>query len=263
MTDQSGDLLIERCDGDIVVVTLNRPRAKNTVSFAMWEAFGDLLTEIENGSPPRALVIAGAEGYFSSGGDVKTPPARGEGALNLAKRLEIGQRVITRLAALPVPVIAAVEGGAWGVAWGLALSCDVLIAGEGAQFGAPFLRMGLNPDGGVAWLLTRQLGRLRASEILYSDRVLKASEALEMGLVSRLVPDGQVIDAAMEFARNVGSGNRQATELTKRLLHASEQSPLAASHAIELAYCNHLQSGEELAQARAAFIARSEARKKG
>ena len=111
-----------------------------------------------------------------------------------------------------MPTIAAVEVGAWGVSWGLALACDVLIAGEGASFGAPFLKFGLAPDGGVAWFLTRQIGRRRASEIVYSGRAVPAAEALELGLVSKLVPDDAVIAAALDFARNIGSGNRHASE---------------------------------------------------
>lgn len=255
------DLLIERDADDIVVVTLNRPEAKNTVSFAMWEAFADLLSEIEAGTPPRALVIRGAGGYFSSGGDVKNPPARGEGALNLAARLELGQRVIRRLAALPVPTIAAVEGGAWGVSWGLALACDVLIAGESASFGAPFLKFGLAPDGGVSWFLTRQIGRRRASEIIYSGRAVPAAEALASGLVSKLVPDAAVVDEAMAFARSIGGGNRQAAELTKRLIHVGEDSPLETAHALELVFCHQLQAGDEARRAREQFIARAAARK--
>jgi enoyl-CoA hydratase/carnithine racemase len=257
------DLLVERTDDDIVIATLNRPKARNTVSFEMWEALGALLTEIEAGSPPRALIIQGAENYFSGGGDVKIPPARGKGALHLAKRLEIGQRVLARLAALPLPVIAAVEGGAYGVGWGIALTCDVLIAGQDASFSAAFLKMGLAPDGGTAWLLTRQLGRRRASEIIYSGRMVSAAEALELGLASKVVPDGQTLAAALEFARGMGGGNRQATELTKRQIQLSEEGSLAACHALELAYCHQLQSGEELARAREAFIARSAARKQG
>lgn len=259
--ESTADLLVERLDGDIVVVTLNRPQAKNTVSFGMWEAFARLLTEVEAGTPPRALVIRGAGGYFSSGGDVKNPPARGEGALNLAARLELGQRCIRRLAALPVPTIAAVEGGAWGVSWGLALACDVLIAGEGASFGAPFLKFGLAPDGGVAWFLTRQIGRRRASEIVYSGRPVPAAEAEALGLVSKLVPDAEVIDAALAFAQGIGGGNRHASELTKRLIHASDEGSLETTLGLELAYCHQLQSGDEARRAREGFIARSAARK--
>lgn len=263
MTEPTQDLIVRRGDDDIVIVTLNRPKARNTVSFAMWEAFAELLTELEGGSPARALVICGAENYFSSGGDVKVAPARDQGALARGKRLEMGQRVIRRLSELPVPTIAAVEGGAWGVSWGMALACDMLIAGEGAKFGAPFVNLGVVPDGGVAWYLTRQLGRRRAAEIILSCRTLDAAEALSLGLASKTVPDGTALDAALAFARSMGEGNREAVELTRRMIHQAESSDLASSHALELAYCHITQGGEELARAKAAFIARSEARKKG
>lgn len=255
------DLIVEQRDDGIVLVTLNRPKARNTVSFAMWERFGDALTQIENGTPPRALVLRGAENYFSSGGDVKTGPARGDGALRLAARLELGQRVIARLRNLPVPAIAAVEGGAFGVSWSLAMACDMIFAGESAKFGAPFLGFGLVPDGGAAWFLTHQLGRLRASEIIYSGRTLNAAEALSLGLVSRVLPDGQVVDEALRVAATIGDGNRHAVELTKRLIAVSETSDLAAAHALELVYCHTCQAGDEVKRAREAFIARSAARR--
>ncbi|MCB2047480.1 MAG: enoyl-CoA hydratase/isomerase family protein [Novosphingobium sp.] len=261
MSADQGDLLIERRDDGIVVATLNRPKARNTVSFDMWEAFGELLSELESDTPARALILQGAENYFSSGGDVKIPPARGEGALRLGKRLEIGQRALSRLQALPMPTIAAVETGAWGVAWGMTLCCDLVFAGESTQFGAPFVNLGIVPDGGIAWHLTQRLGRGRASDILLSCRVLGTGEAKELGLLTHVVPDGQALDAALAYAANLGEGNRQAVEITKRLIHEAEASSLDAALALELAYCHITQGGEELARARAAFLARSEARK--
>lgn len=260
MTD-TGDLIVERTDDNIVIATLNRPKARNTVSFPMWEAMARLVSELEDESPARALILQGAEGYFSSGGDVKIPPARGTGALARGKRLEIGQRMLNRIQALPMPVIAAVEGGAYGVGWGIALACDLLFAGAGTTFGAPFVKIGVVPDGGVAWMLTRELGRRKAAELLLSCRPIPAAEALDLGLVNAVVPDGQALPAALEFARSMGEGNVQAIELTKRMIHEAESSDRAASHALELAYCHITQGGEELASARAAFITRSQAKK--
>src|SRR5689334_18264656 len=108
-------LLVEAPETDIWRVTLNRPRSKNAVSFEMWAGFAALLDRLETDTPARALIIQGADNFFSIGGDVKVPPARGQGALAPAARLEQGQRIIARLRALPVPVIAAVEGGAYGI----------------------------------------------------------------------------------------------------------------------------------------------------
>ncbi|WBX82817.1 enoyl-CoA hydratase/isomerase family protein [Sphingosinicella microcystinivorans] len=256
------ELIFERRDDDVAVLTLNRPKARNTVSFAMWDQFSQALDTLEV-DLPRAVVLCGAGGYFSSGGDVKTPPSRGDGAQRLAARLEMGQRIIARVRALPVPVIAAVEGGAFGVSWSLAMACDMIFASKTARFGAPFLSFGLVPDGGAAWFLSRQLGRHRAAEIIFSGRYLDAEEALAAGLVSRLEPEGTVVEAALAFASDIGSGNRHAVELTKRLLQTSDTSDLAVSHALELSYCHTCQAGDEVVRAREAFIARAAAAKAG
>lgn len=251
----TSELLFQVNDNGVAHIILNRPRAKNTVSFAMWEQFSRALDQIENATPARMLIISGAEGYFSNGGDVKLPPARGEGALALAARLEMGQRIVSRVRALPVPTVAAVEGGAFGVSWSLAMACDMIFAAEDARFGAPFLEFGLVPDGGAAWFLTRQLGRARAAEIIFSGRTLDAAEALSLGLVSRVVPSGAVVDHAMALGETIGDGNRHAVELTKRLLNQAENGDLATTHALELVYCHSCQAGDEVPRARERFKA--------
>lgn len=249
-------LVTERREGDVVLVTLDRPEAKNAVSFEMWRAFAELLDTLDHETPARALVIHGADGFFSVGGDLRIPPAHGEGALSLATRLEWGQRVIARLRRLPIPVIAAVEGGAYGVGWSLALACDMVFASSSAKFGAPFVDFGLVPDGGSAWFLTRQLGRQRAADLMFSGRTVDAAEALALGLVARLADPGTAVEAALAFAATIGKGNRHAVELTKRLLHTADGSDLESAHALELAYCAILQDGDELARAREAFAKR-------
>lgn len=257
---ETPELLFELNDKGIAHIILNRPRAKNTVSFAMWEQFSAALDSLENATPARMLIISGAEGTFSNGGDVKLPPARGEGALALAARLEMGQRIISRVRALPIPTVAAVEGGAFGVSWSLAMACDMIFAATNACFGAPFLEFGLVPDGGAAWFLTRQLGKVRAADIIFSGRTLDAAEALSLGLVSRVVPPGMAVDEAMTLGETIGDGNRHAVELTKRLLQQAETGDLAAAHALELAYCHICQAGGEVPRAREKFKARAAAR---
>ena len=253
------ELLLEHVEGDIVLLTMNRPQAKNTVSFTMWEEFSAALDAIERGTPPRAVILCGAQGHFSNGGDVKRPPSRGEGALALAARLEMGQRIIARLRALPCPTIAAVEGGAHGVSWSLALACDLVYCADNAQFSAPFIAYGLVPDGGAAWFLGRRLGRQKAAEIIYSGRTVHACEAETLGLVSRLLPPGSVGEEALAFARQLV--NRHAAELSKRLLHMAESSDLHGCHSLELVYCHTAQAGPEVKAAREAVLARAAAKK--
>lgn len=164
--------------------------------------------------------------------------------------------------ALPIPVIAAIEGGAFGIGWSLALACDVIVAADNARFGAPFVDFGLTPDGGAAWFLAQRVGRHKAADLMFSGRTIAAEEALALGLASRLSKPGAALADALALADNLGKGNRHAVELTKRLLHHGESGDLASVHALELAYCALLQGGEELARARAAFAAASAARKK-
>ena len=265
MTDRApgsqDPLLVERREGDILLLLINRRQALNAVSFELWDAFSLALDEVERATPPRALVVAGAGDFFCTGGDVKLPPARGEGALAPAARLELGQRIIARLRRLPVPVIAAVEGGAYGFGWGLALAADLVFAAENAKFGAPFLQFGTVPDGGTTWFLERQIGRLRAAELVFSGRTIGAPEAHGLGLVSRLTAPGEAVAAAIEFAATIGHGNRQSAELAKRLLQGASEMSLEASHAQELAYCAIAQVGEEAARARDEFRRRAEERR--
>ena len=244
------DVLLERLEHEIVRITLNRPRARNALSFTVWEGLAEALDALERETPPRALILHGADGYFSAGGDIKAPPARGDGALRLAARVELAQRVIHRLRAFPAPTIAAVEGGAIGLAWSLALACDMVIAAEDVRFQAPFANLGIVPDGGLVWFLAGRLGRYRASEIVFSGRMVDAAEAHAAGLTTRLVKPGRTMETALEMAATMGSGNRKALELIKRLLHQAETSDLAGVNATELAYAHIAQSGEEAALSR-------------
>ncbi|SCW47476.1 Enoyl-CoA hydratase/carnithine racemase [Sphingobium faniae] len=261
-TSPEPELLFELRGNDIAVVTFNRPRYRNTVSFSMWEQFSAALDRLENTTPVRMLILCGAEGYFGNGGDVKVPPARGNGALALVSRLEMGQRIIRRLHSLPIPTIAAVEGGAFGISWSIAMACDMIFAADNARFGAPFIDFGVVPDGGSAWFLTRQLGRARAAEILFSGRTVSAAEALSLGLVSRIVQQGAAVAEAEAMGATMGQGNRQTIEMSKRLLAAAETGDLTSTHALELAYGHMCQAGDEAMKAREAFKARSAAKKK-
>ncbi len=237
------DVICDRLADDIVCLTINRPKARNALSFTVWEGLAEALDRLERETPPRAVILCGAEGFFSAGGDIKLPPARGDGALHRAARVELAQRVIHRIRAFPAPTIAAVEGGAIGIAWSLVLACDMVICASNARFQAPFANLGIVPDGGLVWFLTRRLGRYQASEILFSGRVVEAAEAHSAGLVTRLVDPGQAVATALELAPALGSGNRKALELIKRLVNLAESSDLASLNATELAY-GHITQGE-------------------
>lgn len=249
---QPTEVLYEQADG-IAYITLNRPEARNALSFGLWEQFLAALDKIERDTPPCAVIVSGAGGFFSAGGDVKTPPLRGDGAIAWSARLELAQRVINRLRALPALTIAAVEGRAIGLGWALAMACDIIVAAEDSSYTAPFLNLGLVPDGGSAWFLTQRIGRHRAAEIILSCRQLSAAEAYGMGLVSQLVPAGTTKDRATKLIFAAGRENRHALELTKRMLHQAEEGSLTSVHALELASLQICQTSGRPAAARTAL----------
>jgi enoyl-CoA hydratase/carnithine racemase len=210
--------------GAALVAILDRPTVRNALNFACWEQLERIIGRVEGDSAIRALVLAGAGGVFSAGGDMKNPEPRGDGLMKGAARLRFLQTVLARLAGLSAPSIAAVEGPAVGVAWGLALTCDFVIAARDAKFMAPFLSRTLAPDGGVAYHLVRALGRLRATEILLGNRTLSGSEAFDAGLVSEITAPGEALERALAIAEAVARCSRDTTALTLRALRRAEQS---------------------------------------
>ena len=239
--EPAADVIVDQPTDGVVRLTLNRPKARNALSFTVWEGLAGALDQLERETPPRALILSGAEGYFSAGGDIKSPPARGDGAFHRVARVELAQRVIQRIRAFPAPTIAAIEGGAIGLAWSLALACDMVVCASNARFQAPFAKLGIVPDGGLAWFLTRRLGRYRASEILISGRIVDAAEAMSAGLVTRLADPGQAMASALELATAPEPGSRKAVELIKRQVNLAESADLASFNAAELAYAHITQ----------------------
>jgi len=209
--------------GSALIATLERPAVRNALNFAAWQELDQLLELANSDSVIRTLVLTGGTAVFSAGGDMKDPEPRGDGLLRDAARLQYLQSVLARLARLSVPSFAVVEGPAVGVAWGLAMTCDFVVAGSAATFFAPFVERRLVPDGGLAWHLVRVLGRLRATEILLGGRKLTAAEAEEYGLVSVVVDSGTALAHAETLAARLSDGSRDTVLLTLRALRRAEQ----------------------------------------
>lgn len=261
MADEAGDgaplVLCENRDG-IALVTLNRPRQRNALRYESWTELSNILTDSIltdslTGREVRAMIIAGAGGFFSAGGDLKSGPAHGTGPLGPAGRVEHAQRVMEQLRAVPVPTIAAVEGAAVGLGWSLALSCDLVVAASDAFFSAPFVARAVVPDGGLAWRLTQQLGRHRATSLLLRGIQLAADEALEVGLVTDVVEPGSALDRAVGIADELADADAGAVEMTKRLINGAEAAQLAAFHPLELAMATVAQQRSAATNARSDF----------
>lgn len=233
--EAQADAVIRQEHGAVAILTLNRPRQRNALVQESWTGIARHLDAVAQDGT-KVVVITGSEGFFSAGGDRKIRPAHGRGPLAPAGRLEIAQQVMAQIRTLPLPVIACVDGGAIGIAWSLALSCDMVVAARNAYFSAPFVHLGLPPDGGGAWLLVRQLGRAKASDIILRSKKLTAEEASLAGLVAVLAEPGEALPVALEVAEQIAEADPHAVELAKRLLSSAENSDRKTFDMLELAF---------------------------
>jgi len=191
-------------EGEVAVLTLNRPDRLNALTLEMLAEMEQALREVEEG-PARVLVLTGAGRGFCAGADVSAL-ARGSGtqAPDLMERARrpLGALAL-RLLAFPKPVLASINGVTAGAGLSLALLCDLRIASESARFTAVFVRRGLTPDYGCTWTLPRVVGLSNAFLLMYTGRVIGAQEALAMGLVSQVVPDDRLREETLGLAGEI------------------------------------------------------------
>lgn len=183
--------------GAIARITLNRPEVKNALNLEALSQFVEALESANHDPPTRVLVIQGAGGDFSTGGDIQDMIARRGKAVATAERLKAGlARVVQLLAAHEKAVIARVDGDAVGAGAAVALACDVLLATQRSRFGFPFVKVGLVPDTGSSYVLPRIVGLQAARRLLLTGDLVGADEAAKLGLVTQIVPDVAGLDAA-------------------------------------------------------------------
>ena len=210
--------------GAIAVLTLNRPDMMNALGQeGDGAAVAAACAHIEADPTIRCAILTGAGRAFSAGGDVKAMKARagafGGSPYNIREgyRRNI-HRVVKSLYNLEVPLIAAVNGAAIGLGCDVACMADVRIASDKAKFGVTFLKLGLIPGDGGAWLLPRIIGNSRAAELLFTGDVIDAQTAAEWGLISKAVPGETLMDEAMALAERMAQQSPQALRLAKTLL---------------------------------------------
>ncbi|KPK17495.1 MAG: hypothetical protein AMJ67_13135 [Betaproteobacteria bacterium SG8_41] len=205
-------------EGPIAVLTLDRPDKLNAMADPMWDALYAHLGTIVQDDSVRAVILTGAGRAFCSGGDVGGM-ARSDIVSGRA-RSQRRHRAISALYQLEKPVIAAVRGAVYGIGNALALACDLVIASDTARFSMVFKKVGLVPDGGAIFFLTRQLGIARAKELVYTARPVSAAEALEIGLVTRIVRDEALETDARAAALELAQSATYALALAKKMFHA-------------------------------------------
>ena len=210
--------------GKIAILTLNRPESRNLLGAdGDSDEFDEACGRINADRGTRCVILTGSGSTFSSGGDVKAMQQRtGSFAGSPVEIQEQYRRGIHRIAraiySLEVPSIAAVNGPAIGLGCDVACMTDIRIAAANAKFGVTFLKLGLVPGDGGAWLLPRTVGMSRACELLFTGDVIDAATAERWGLVSKLVPPHELMEAALELAGRIAQQPPHALRLCKRLL---------------------------------------------
>lgn len=216
----------ETIDPGVTLLTLDRPERLNAMSRELVSDLHDAMAAVGEDRGCRVVIITGAGRGFCAGLDLKET---GDIAADVGDRdggppaaLRAQQHIaglVTRIRALSKPVIAAVNGAATGGGLALALACDVRVAAESARFNVAFIRVGLSGcDIGVSYLLPRLVGASRAFELMLTGRMIEAAEADRIGLVSSVVPDGKVVDAALETANLIRANSPFGVWMTKEVM---------------------------------------------
>lgn len=214
----SDPLLVERLEGDVVVLTLHDPDRRNAMTAELTAAWGAAMATLADDETLRAVVVTGSGTAFCSGGDLSWLADEPENVTPtmLRSKMYPFYRAWLRIRDLPVPSVAAVNGPAVGAGLCLALACDLRFASPSARFSAPFTTLGMHPGMAATWLLPEAVGMPRAREMFFGGRVVSASEAVSWGLASAEVED--VVGHAIAVASSIASAAPIATRLTKAAL---------------------------------------------
>lgn len=227
-----------RRDGHVATLTLNTPELHNSLSPELVTALIAALEKLDADAEARCAILTGAGASFSAGGNPKRMLAEGlyvdMSPAELRRFYKQGiQRLPLAFQALDVPIIAAVNGAAIGAGCDLACLCDIRLAADSATFASSFVKLGIVPGDGGAWLLPRLIGQSNAMEMLLTGARIDAGTAQRMGLVSLVTSRDTLLEEALQRARQIAANPPHAVQLAKRLVTESRQLPLSA--ALELA----------------------------
>ena len=228
MTDRSEKLLVTLQDG-IKRITINRPERRNSVDHEMIELLRDAVRQSE-GDGTRVVVLTGAGDSFCAGADLVATSASDIASYDVTRAIR--ENVIPTIMAmrsLSVPIIARVHGHAVGIGHNYALACDMIIASEQALFGQVFVKIGLMPDGGSTYFLPRIIGYQKAFELMALGEIISAQEALQLGLVNRVVPLAELDATVDAIAARLASAPQIALAKIKAGLNHGAQSDLVSA----------------------------------
>jgi len=252
-------VLIERPADGVGLIRINRPEARNALNLEVRRLLAKNLTEMGEDDATRCVVLTGNEKSFAAGADIKE--MAGAGTIDMLLR---GTHKLWRtIGSCPKPVIAAVNGFALGGGCELAMTCDIIIAGESAKFGQPEVKIGIIPGGGGTQRMPRAVGKYKAMRYVLTGDLFGAKEAFDMGLVSELVPDAEVEKRAVEMARQIAELPPLAIQQAKEAVLRGMDAALDAGLAIETRASQILFSSQDQKEGMAAFIEKRKPRFRG
>jgi len=262
-------IILEKKEG-IATITLNRPDALNALSSEMSRELWHAIAQVESDSELRVLVLAGAGRAFCAGEDVKERPgdsAKVRAQQTPLRKLSTGPRGLMRFADtfrnMVKPAIASVNGFAVGQGLSLAMSCDIRIASEEAQFGAVWVRRGIPPESAGAYLLTQLVGPAKACELVFTGKMINAREAKEIGLVNEVVPADQLQTATYELAKNIAEGPPIAIGIAKMMTYQALETSLAVHGRLEFFGQDYSFNTEDREEGIRSFLEKRSAKFKG
>ena len=235
----------------VALLTLDRPEQLNALSFDLVAQLGELLAVLDGDPACRAIVITGSgDRAFAAGADIRELAGQTPRSLHEADPFS----ALDRIGHLRTPVIAAVRGFALGGGCELAMACDMVVAGDNAQFGQPEIRIGVIPGAGGAQRLTRAIGKARAMEVILTGGRIGAEEAERMGLVSLVVPAAETVDRALELAGRIASMPPLAVQAAKASVIAAQERPLGEGLRFERQRFEALFETEDQREGMIAFL---------
>jgi len=254
------DFVLYEQAGGVVTLTLNDPDTRNALSTQdQWDAVVDACRRAGADPEVRCVIVTGAGKAFCAGGNVKHMKERQGIAGGSPYRIRDGyrggiQRIPLALYDLDVPTIAAVNGPAIGAGCDLACMCDIRIAADSAKFAESFVKLGIIPGDGGAWLLPRVVGMSKAAELTFTGDMLSADEALDCGLVSKVLPAAELMPAAQDLAGRIAANPGHALRMSKRLLREGQHVRLDTLLEMSAAFQALAHTTEDHAEAVDAFL---------
>lgn len=255
-TDQSTfePLFVEQ-KGRVRILTMNNPGKRNALSEGLYVGLSRQLAEVKNDPNTGAIILTGADGFFCSGGDLNKLATRKDYPIEERRRLLEGlHEVIREISAYDKPVIAAVEGGAAGAGFSLALACDMIVAAKNVRFSAAYVKVALSPDGGLTTFLAQALPRQLMTELCLTGEPIYAERLYNLGLVNRLTEENMVQKTALELAQSIATGPTESMATIKKLCRTAYERGLHAQLEAEADSMVLAQESVEAAEGIQAFL---------